>query len=81
MNNANGGYGYGDLFDKRPALREAGCNDNDEPNHDNTMTLAVPDRRRSNGFVTAASRQTVAKWDTEQLRGLAGWYREFAAGR
>ena len=73
MTDARAGNGDGDPRSKRSASHEPGCNDNDDPNHDNTMSLAVPDCRMPNGFVTAASRQTIATRDTKKLRELAGW--------
>jgi hypothetical protein len=70
--------GYGDPSSKRSALQEPGCNDNDDPNHDNALSLAVPDVRTPNGSIIAISRGTAVKRDTGQLRELAGWYRRFA---
>jgi len=78
MTDAGAGYGERKPFDKRAALRAPGCNDNDDPNHDNTVSLAVPDRWISPGFIAAASGQTVARRGSAQLREFAGWYRDFA---
>ena len=79
MTDTRGGYSEGNPSGRRIGWREPGCNDNDDPNNDSTMSLAVPDRGTPNGFVTAASsRRAVAPRRSAQLRELAGWYRDFA---
>jgi len=78
MTNSHGGYGDGDPSDKRSASHEPGCNDNDDPDRDNTLSLALFARRRSNGVVALVSKQTAVRRDAGQLRDLAGWYRGFA---
>lgn len=68
-------YGRGDRS-KWSDARAPGCNDNDDPDHDNTVTLTVPDRRPATDLVTITA--TVERQNTDKLRALAGWYRAFA---
>jgi hypothetical protein len=61
MIDARDDHGDDNPSGKRSVFQGPGCNDNDDPNRDNTLSIAVPDRPTPNGSVTGISRHRIER--------------------
>ena len=77
MTDARSSYDRVKPVGKAPHAPPTGYNDNEGPSRDATVSLAVPDRRMATGSV-ARARPAAATRNSDRLRDLAGWYRDFA---
>ena len=74
--NARAGYHRVKSVDIASHVHQTGCNDNDDPDRDTILSQAALGRMAT-GYV-APARPAGARRNTDRLRELARWYRDFA---